>query len=60
MYLQINAWIHPRRYAPRQDDVLTVFNELMGHDTTGACCCCEKGAVAVPFFCSSTGLRPTG
>jgi len=32
MYLQINAWILPRRYAPRQDDVFTLFNELVGHN----------------------------
>jgi len=34
MDLQINAWILPRRYAPRQDDVFASFNELVGHDTS--------------------------
>jgi len=34
MYLQINAWILPRRYAPRQDDVFSLFNELVGHDSS--------------------------
>ena len=33
MYVQINAWILLRRYAPRQDGVFTLFNELVGHDT---------------------------